>query len=97
MIPEVTEETLETMKEQLNRGWGEYACRINDNLVLKQPELLLWIKLTAEMLMDDMGDQIIGDSEEKLQIQTKIVSAMMIMVQSIYNQQEINELKEELV
>jgi len=59
MIPEVTEETLETIKEQAKRDWGEYACRVMVELEEKQPELVLWLKLTCEQHMDMITDNII--------------------------------------
>lgn len=97
MIPIVTEETLETIKEQAKRDWGKYATKLDAEFEEKQPELVLWIKITAEQLFDQIEESVEMDEEDRLQLQAKMVSVVYLLIHSIYAQDEVDQLVEDMV
>ncbi len=89
MIPKVTDETLETIREQVERHDDyTYGVDMVDKFEKEQPNLLAWMQISVENAINELD--IEGD--DKILAQANMVSIFLYGLQSVYAQAEINEM-----
>lgn len=93
MIPEVTEATLRTISEQFQREDIDYSLDVLDKMEERQPELMKWVRGSAMEVAASSG---VEDKDVLRLVQVNYMTTVLNLLQSLYAQQEVNELMETL-